>query len=85
MNTNKSNTTTTRLRVLVNASKKSSAIKEATYDSSTQELNVTFSSGSKIIHEGVSERDAENFARAESAGKFYNKNIRDRFDYTVVE
>jgi hypothetical protein len=54
----------------------SSAIASARYNPETGQLDVTFHSGRTYTHEGVPEDEVEAFFAADSAGRFYQQNIK---------
>lgn len=60
----------------------SSHIAAVSYDAETQELEVTFKDGTPLIYANVPERVARGFSSALSAGKYFNAQIRDRFDFS---
>ena len=57
----------------------SSVIRSAWYLPSRQELDLLFTSGRRYIYSGVPMAIAEGFAAAESKGRYYNAEIRNRF------
>ena len=57
----------------------SSVIRGAWYVPSRQELDLLFTSGRRYIYSGVPMAIAEGFAAAESKGRYYNAEIRNRF------
>ena len=57
----------------------STVIRSAWYLPSRQELDLLFTSGRRYIYSGVPLAIAEGFAEAESKGRYYNAEIRNRF------
>jgi len=57
----------------------STAIADATYDTDTQVMQVTFTSGKTYTHEMVPEAEWDRFCAASSAGSYYGSNIRGRY------
>jgi hypothetical protein len=57
----------------------STVIRSAWYLPSRQELDLLFTSGRRYIYSGVPMAIAEGFAAAESKGRYYNAEIRNRF------
>ena len=57
----------------------SSVIRGAWYLPNRRQLDLLFTSGRRYIYSGVPETIADGFARAESKGRFYNAEIRNRF------
>jgi hypothetical protein len=57
----------------------STVIRSAWYLPSRQELDLLFTSGRRYIYSGVPMAVAEGFAAAESKGRYYNAEIRNRF------
>ncbi len=60
---------------------KSSQISEIGYDVSNEILYVTFSSGSKYMYKEVSIDTWEGLEKAESVGSYFNRNIRNIYEY----
>jgi len=54
----------------------SACIKDFTYNKETNILSVTFSHGGVYSYPGIPERVVRDWMGAESAGKFFNKEIR---------
>jgi hypothetical protein len=61
----------------------SSNILESTYNTSTQELIVTFTSGNRYSYPGVSKTDFMRFEMADSQGKVFNSHIK-KYDSTKL-
>jgi hypothetical protein len=59
----------------------SSNIAGASYDVDTQELAVKFKSGATYIYENLGQDTADAFEQADSAGKYFDVNIKNRFPY----
>lgn len=53
----------------------SRAIREIEHNSDTNELTVTFQSGSRYKYENVDRSLAEEFANADSKGAFFNRRL----------
>lgn len=61
----------------------SSMLETAMYTPDTKELEVTFkSNGAQYRYDGVPEDVVNDFFNAESAGKFFIKNIKDKYETT---
>lgn len=59
----------------------SSNIARAEYDSKLHILYVTFHSGQTYSYDNVPESVVDDFEKAESAGKFFCKNIKWKYTY----
>jgi hypothetical protein len=57
----------------------SSAIRGAWYLPERRQLDLEFTSGRRYVYSGVPMAVAAGFAAAESKGRFYNREIRNRF------
>jgi hypothetical protein len=57
----------------------SSVIRGAWYLPKRRQLDLLFTSGRRYIYSGVPMAVADGFAQAESKGRFYNAEIRNRF------
>ena len=55
---------------------KSSAIREIRYDEDLRNLTITFRSGGKYDYPEVPKYEVEGLIKAESAGKYFNQNIK---------
>lgn len=55
---------------------KSSAIKAIRYDEDLHNLTITFMSGGKYDYPEVPKKEVEGLIKAESAGKYFNQNIK---------
>jgi hypothetical protein len=55
------------------------------YDPNTQTLAVKFNTGATFHYEGVSQEVADGLAGADSAGKYFNANIRGKFEPKKIE
>jgi HTH-type transcriptional regulator/antitoxin HigA len=62
----------------------SAAIQGATYDASNRRLTVTFVNGRRYVYERVPKSVYEAFRHASSKGKFFNRDIRDRYAYRDI-
>lgn len=58
---------------------KSSTIKGLSYDKTTKILNITFKNGSVYSYYGVHYNRFNAFARSESVGKYFAKNIKGKY------
>ncbi len=61
----------------------SSTISEINYDGKA--LAVTFNNGREYVYEGVSKELYEEFAKAESKGKYFHENINYKYNYTRIK
>ena len=59
----------------------SSAILEIEYDRVRRRLHVTFVSGQRYVYDRVSAQAHRAFVEAESKGRFFQSEIRDRYPY----
>jgi hypothetical protein len=62
----------------------SSVIKSISYDAEAQDLIVEFKSGGKYKYSNVEEDEFQSFTKAVSKGKFFNKNIKDGYEYDRI-
>ena len=62
----------------------SSVVKALFYNDETQELTVEFKSGSKYRYDNVDQEEFDSFAKAVSKGKYFNKNVKNNYDYEKV-
>lgn len=62
----------------------STAIRAAFYRPDEQVLDLTFVTGRRYRYFGVPAAVAEGFARARSKGAWFNRHIRDRFDFAEI-
>lgn len=60
----------------------SSIIKNVAYAPDTFELAVALSNNRTYIYENVPPNVVTEFSNAQSAGKFFNQNIRDQYEYS---
>lgn len=60
----------------------SSSLKSVGYDASAQTLEVEFNHGAVYVYKGVPQDVFEELKAAESKGRFFNSNIRDRYPHT---
>lgn len=58
---------------------KSSTVASVDYDSKTRELTVEFLNGGRYAYESVPESVYSDFLKAESAGKFVAKSLKNKF------
>jgi hypothetical protein len=63
----------------------SAAIAQIKYDDETHELLVTFTTGRKYIYFDVPKSEYVRFRSATSKGAYFNKCIRDRYDYAEIK
>lgn len=59
--------------------KPSSHIAGAWYDPVTRKLRVEFQYGGSVVHEGVPESMASDFASSESPGGFHHRHLKGRY------
>jgi hypothetical protein len=59
----------------------STAIRSLSYDPAKREMRVTFVSGRRYLYAEVPAEVFEAFENAPSRGAFFNREIRDRYDY----
>ncbi len=59
----------------------SAAIERIEYDELSQRLLITFAGGKTYKYYDVPRSVYENFLRAESKGGFFNRCVRDRYDF----
>lgn len=64
---------------------KSSNIKEIGYDGETRELTVTFVNKSQYAYADVPPEIFEDFALAESAGRFFHQKVKGKFEYRKLD
>lgn len=62
----------------------STAIDKIAYNSELRELRVTFKSGRAYIYDDVPIDTYEELLSAESQGAYFNRNIRDTYEYREV-
>jgi hypothetical protein len=63
----------------------SSAIQAIDYDGARAKLLVTFASGEEYVYVGVPGEVHRSFLDADSKGRFFQAEIRDRYPYNRVE
>lgn len=61
--------------------RRSSNLESAEYDGQTQTLTVTFLNGDEYSYDGVPPEIYRGLTLAGSAGKYFHRHIRDRFNY----
>ena len=59
----------------------SSAITAVNYNNSLGRLTVTFTGGRTYAYFDVSEQQYRNFCNADSKGRYFNQNMRDKYAY----
>ena len=62
----------------------SSNISSATYEPDVEDLTIEFSSGDKYVYRNVPPSTYRGLTIAPSAGAFFHRNIRQRFQYEQV-
>lgn len=60
----------------------SSVLDAVGYDANAKELTVVLKSGDTYVYRNVPEKVYNNLMAAESKGKFFTKNIKDKYEYT---
>jgi hypothetical protein len=60
----------------------SSVISSYCYDAEQRALEVCFVSGRRYLYHDVPERTADAMRKAGSKGSFFNRKIKDRFEFT---
>ena len=63
----------------------STAVRSIDYNPEADELQVTFVTGRRYLYQDVPAYVAEAFRTAFSKGTYFNKYIRDRYDYTELD
>ena len=63
----------------------SSVIRSFDYRPKTRELEVQFVSGRRYVYFGVPGEEVERLQTAESKGRYFNLQIRDRYRYRELE
>lgn len=63
----------------------SSAIVTVTYCHQNNEMCVMFISGVKYLYKNVEYADFEGLRHAESCGKYFNRTIKDNYEYEIIE
>jgi hypothetical protein len=66
---------------IIEVSIQSSNLKNATYNTETEDLTVTFNNGSIYVYNKVPWTKFTKFRMAESQGKFFNENIAKAHKY----
>ena len=67
---------------LITVTIQSSNLKEATYNTETEDLSVVFNNGSIYVYNKVPWQKFTKFRLAESQGKYFNENIAKSHNYT---
>ena len=62
----------------------SEAVEDISYDETSQRMRVTFTTGRVYDYLDVPIEEYEAFAAAESLGRYFNANIRDKYEYSEV-
>lgn len=62
----------------------SSVIAEVNYLESQQDLMVEFNNGATYVYHEVSQEVVDSFLSADSVGRYYTENIKDKFGYSKV-
>ena len=63
----------------------STAVRSIDYNPETEQLHVTFVTGRRYLYEEVPAYVAEAFRGAFSKGTYFNKYIRDRYEYAELD
>jgi lysyl-tRNA synthetase class 2 len=63
----------------------STAIREIDYDAERAKLVVCFSSGERYVYVGVPGEVHRSFCESESKGRFFQRQIRDRYPYNRLD
>lgn len=63
----------------------SAAIQEIDYDAERSKLLVRFQSGERYVYVGVPGEVHRSFVEADSKGRFFQAEIRDRYPYNRLE
>jgi hypothetical protein len=63
----------------------STSIKSVAYDKEEEKLWLRFKSDALYEYRGVQEQTVKELVTAESKGKFFHENIKNKFDYEKVE
>ena len=63
----------------------SASIREIDYDAARAKLMVRFVSGERYVYVGVPGEVHRSFCEAESKGRFFRAEIRDRYPYNRLE
>jgi lysyl-tRNA synthetase class 2 len=63
----------------------SAAISEIDYDAARTKLLVRFMSGERYVYVGVPGEVHRSFVEADSKGRFFQQQIRDRYPYNRLE
>jgi lysyl-tRNA synthetase class 2 len=63
----------------------STAISEIDYDAARTKLLVRFMSGERYVYVGVPGEVHRSFVEADSKGRFFQQQIRDRYPYNRLE
>ena len=63
----------------------STAIREIDYDAERAKLLVRFTSGERYVYVGVPSEVCLSFLDAESKGRFFQAEIRDRYPYNKLD
>ena len=63
----------------------SSAIKDIDYDAERAKLLVRFASGERYVYVGVPGEVHRSFLQADSKGRFFQAEIRDRYPYNRLD
>lgn len=63
----------------------STAISEIDYDAERAKLLVRFQSGEQYAYVGVPEEVCRSFVEAESKGRFFQQQIRDRYPFNRLD
>ncbi len=62
----------------------STALHSAAYDDETQELTIRLATGRTYVYRGVPEIEYDRLVNADSAGRYYNRHIRDEYPFSEI-
>lgn len=62
----------------------STVIRAAHYDPDREQLDILFTTGRRYLYHDVPSDEADRFRAAFSKGRYFNKHIRDNFEFTEV-
>jgi len=62
----------------------SSLIKEGWFDPKEKELTILFAVGKKYVYYGVTKETWEELYNSESAGQYFTKNIKGKYNYRAL-
>jgi hypothetical protein len=62
----------------------SSMLKHGEYTPDLKQLKITFHNGVDYVYTGIEESIAHEFFNAESHGKYFNENIKNKYDFSKI-